>query len=324
MMQEAENARARSRGYNLLSVFMATGLSAAMLPALVQVDALAAALPTRFDADTAAAAHFEVFGRAIFASQSVFTDASAQRGGDEVVRVRATYAAMGFEPPSGLEEDSLACELAALAHLCAAEADAWRDGVESAVTQARTLQAAFLVAHMLRWLPPLCEALAQQPLPLYAAMGALLGNVVGDHAAELTADAVPLLPPVAVEQPHAPNPAAPATRLTEIVAWLLAPACAGFLLTHTDIQRAAAAAALSTGVSDRRATLMQLLQGAGAYHTLAPLLEALALRATQARAAYAEMEDASPTLAPWVRVWDARAADTLALLAAMRTAGGAA
>lgn len=313
--QAAQTARARSRGYNMLSAFVARGLTAEMMPSLQKVAALAPALPQPYDAEHAAAAHYQVFGRTVFANQSVFLDGAAQRGGDEVERVRVAYGHCGFAPPVSLEVDGLACEFAALAHLCAAEADAWEDGLAPAAGKARTLQARFLADHLLRWLPGLCEVLQRRPLPLYAKAGVLFGGYVADHAAELASH---LAPPGNVALSPAPDPAAADTRLGEIATWLLAPACAGFLLTHDDLHAAAGAGNLPTGFADRRTTLMDLLRAAGAYDALPAVLNVLDARTAQAGAAYAVMADENPALGPWVRPWMDRTANTHSLLAAMR------
>jgi TorA maturation chaperone TorD len=306
--------RARSRGYNLLSTFMARGLTRSMLPLLRAVDALEAALPADLDAESAAAAHYEVFGRTIFACEDVFLDPMAQRGGRAAERLAATHTRIGFTPPTSLEADELACELAALSHLCAAEADAWQDGYAGAAHQARALQTAFLHDHLLRWLPPLCEALGRQPQPLYAALAVLLWEMVSDHAAELGA----LLPsPAAAAPPSAPDPGAANTSLAELASWLLAPASAGFLLTRTDLQTVAEEMTLPTGFVDRRTLLTDLLRAAGAHDALAALLDILVVRAAEASACYAELAAERAPLADWVRPWAAHTATTQALLAAM-------
>ncbi len=313
-MDEASQARAYSRGYQLLGAFSAQGLTSQMLELLRQVGALAELLPHLYDAEGAAAAHYRVFGQSVPAWQSAFLSADGRRGGDEAERVQIACAHIGFAPPAALDADSLACELAALAHLCAAEADAWEDGKQSPARQARVLQATFLGDHLLRWLPPLCEALQRQP-PLYAAVGALLRDVVADHASALAAF-MPLPQPATVAAP--PDVGASETNLGAIVGWLLAPASAGFLLMHEELQQMAASASLPAGFGDRRTTLTQLLRAAGEYDALPLLLDALEVRTAAAAAAYAAMAAASDSLAPWVQGWAARTVVTLGLLNAMR------
>lgn len=314
-MDRIEAARARSQGYNLLSALIARGLTVEMMPALQQVAAVAGALPERYDADEAAAEHYALFGRTVFAYASVFCSRAAQRGGEEVARVLVTYAACGFAPPDALEADGLACELAALAYLCAAEADALEDGLAAEVHKSRTHQAQLLADHLLGWLPAICEALQRQPQPLYAVAGALLCGFVGDHAAPFAPEFVPRS---AVTLIPAPDPADSSTRLAEIADWLLAPVCTGYLLTRDDLHRVAAAPGIPTGFADRRNTLMDLLRAAGARDALPALLNLLDERVAQASAAYAMMADENPLLEPWVSAWMERTANTHNLLAAMR------
>ncbi len=267
-----------------------------------------------FDPDAAAAAHYQVLGREVFAAQSVFLSVSGRRGGDEVARVLATYARCGFTPPPMLESDDLACQLAALAHLCAAEAESWEDNLAAIANSSCALQAQLLDDHLLRWLPALSEALQRQPFPLYARSAALLLGVVDDHVDHLGATMPAPTPLIAI---HTPDPRAADTRLREIADWLLAPVCAGFLLTHGELQAIAAGAVLPHGFVDRHTMLMDMLRAAGAADALPALLTALEARATQATTAYARMAEEWVALKPWVAPWITRVARTTEMLAWM-------
>ncbi len=257
-MQRIQTAQARSRGYALLSRFTAHGLCTDMLPTLRQVPLLAETLPQTYDADAAAAAHYAVFGRTVFAYESVFLSDAALRGGHAVARVATTFAECGFAATDAQEADGLPSELACLAHLCAAEAEALEDGQASAADRAHALQAQVLAKHLLCWLPPVCEVMQRLPDSLYANVGALLWDFVADHATALTTP-LAFSPPASAPQ-SAPNPLAQSTRLGEIADWLVAPVGAGFLLTREDLHTMAASLDVPTGFADRRTLLMDLLR----------------------------------------------------------------
>ena len=111
------------------------GLTAVSLPYLQTIPDVAAVLPADFDEDQAAADHYQLFGFNVFPYQSIFLDPAGLLGGsitDEVVR---SYSQAGLSVgPAGNQAtdespDHLGYELRLMAFLCAAEADAWRDGL---------------------------------------------------------------------------------------------------------------------------------------------------------------------------------------------------
>ena len=88
----------------------------------------------------------------------------------------------GFTPDeSDAEPDHVGSELAFMAHLCGAEADALRDGLDTTVARLQSMQRAFLRLHLLRWLPALVVAIETVDAGLYAAAARLALDLGVDH-----------------------------------------------------------------------------------------------------------------------------------------------
>ncbi len=75
-------------------------------------------------------------------------------------QVKVEYARAGFVAPKELLADHLTVELRYLAALCVAEADAFARDELGRARQLREREGDFLTEHLLRWLPSLCERLA--------------------------------------------------------------------------------------------------------------------------------------------------------------------
>ncbi len=321
LLHRAARAHARARGYNLLGLLVGRGLTPELRPLVEAVSALAdawhATLPGPYDADRAAALHYQTFGFHLHAYQSVFLEPDGRLAGGEAERVRSAYVAAGFAPPADDEPDALAAELAYLGRLCAAEGAAWEEGRAADAEQVRRVQRDFLRRHLLRWIAPLCATLERQEVPFDAALGALLLEFVAEHAEEL---AVHTRPPPAFP-PAPPDPLAdPETRLEQVAAWLLAPPHSGLYLGRADLARLARAANLPAGFGERRTMFLGLLRAAGHYDALPALLDALNRTVTEVEVYYAALLEEHPTLAAWVTPWTRRLAGTHHLLAGLRMA----
>lgn len=309
----AARARLRARGWALLSALAARGPAPDLLPVLRAVPTLAAALPEPLDIDHTAAQHYEVFGLTVPAAQSLFLEVDSPSAGTETQRVYRSYAATGYEPPPGCEADSLAAELALLARLSSGEAGAWSEANSGAARRLRAMQRVFLTDHLLRWLPPLCEALERQAA-FYAAVAGLLAEFAAEHAGDLDAGA-----PDGWQLPAAANLVAdPATRLDDLVTHLLLPARCGFLLDRAWMRAAGRAAELPVPFGDRRLMLTSLLRAAGEFEKLAAVLDALEARAALAIDSYAAAADDLPAAAPWWAPWRKQADATRALIRDVR------
>jgi TorA maturation chaperone TorD len=253
------------------------------------VAALAAHLPAACD-DDAEAEHYRVLGQELPPYEGVFLHGRALLGGPRTSAVRTAMAEGGFTPDeSDAEPDHVGSELAFLAHLCGAEADAWRDGLETAAQRIQTLQRAFLRLHLLRWLPPLVVAIEGVEGGLYAAASRLALGLAVDHLGE---------PPLDEDLAEVPDILSrEKTGMRQIGDFLAVPLNTGTLLTPTAIRGIGRAAGVPAGFGKRGMLLENLLQSAIRNGRLSPLLAALdAHLVGQA----AELESV-PGGSPWAR-----------------------
>ena len=205
-----------------------------------------------------AAEYTSLFLRNLYPYASVYLGPEGMLGGEGRDRIAGFWRALGMTPPG--EPDHLALMLAqyaTLAELALAESDASR---RVALGQARD---AFLWEHLLSWLPPYLDKLAELAPPSYAAWGRTLDASLAEEARRLD---VPRR-----ELPLALRPAEGVTGdaasgtdagVDEILAVLLAPARSGMILVHADLARAARALGLGLRIGERRFVLRALLSQA--------------------------------------------------------------
>jgi hypothetical protein len=262
-------AIARGRAYDLLGGLFRRGPQ--RLDHLRAIDALAPFVPETID-DDVLAEHYRLLGQELPPHESVFLEPTALLGGGRSRDVRQSMAQGGFSPDdSDAEPDHLGTELAFLAHLCGAEADAWRDGEERVARRIQSLQREFLGLHLLPWLPPLVVALDQvdrgEGRGLYAAAARLtLELAVDHHGAPLPEVALPPLAPI-LDQPK--------TGMRQIGDFLAVPANLGALPTPSWIRAVGRRAGVSSGFGKRGMLLESLLQTAVRRGELGVLLGVL-------------------------------------------------
>lgn len=297
---KARLAEARSRSYRLLGRLYLRGLSTETLPVVRTIPALVQALPGDLDEDELAAAHQHLFGFNVFPFESLFLDSAGLLGGPVTMAVQGRYEQVGFVPAADSASiDHVGLELALLAFLAGAEADAWADGLTDTAQAIDARQRTFLADHLLRWLAPLTVAVRAQEQPFYAA--------VADLALDLALDQLngPL--------PDFDLPAAPhlledeRTGLKEIATFLLTPPHSGVYLSRDDIGRLGRRQRLPRGFGDRRSMLLNLLRAAVTYERLPALLVDMQALVSDWHSAYATV--------PGADVWGRRAAATGAFLA---------
>lgn len=313
-LSAAEAALGRSRLYEVLGRLYHLGLTPELLPYAAGIPQLVAALPADRSADEAAADHHALFAFNVFPYQSIFLDPTGLLGGAESARVQAAYARSGFQvDASDASPDHLAFELGFLAFLCGAEADAWTDALPGVAVEMRQRQAAFLGAHLLRWLGPFVEVVSRQAFPLYAALADLTLMTVADHAAALDITATHRTlnltlpdPPDLLKREE--------TGLGDIAAYLLTPPHSGIFLTRDDIGRLGRRFDLPRGFGERRHLLANLLRAAVTYETFPDLCIDLAAMFTVAGRRYMAMAADHPALVPWMPPWTERASQTATLL----------
>ena len=305
-----EMALARSHTYALLSRLYQVGLTAELRPYALALlgTAVPEAFGADFDADQAAAAHYGLFSLDLFPFQSIFRDAAGLLGGEESAQVRAAYAEAGYYVDA--EADHVGQELAFLAFLCGAEAEAPQDGPADAA-RARARQKRFLEAHLLSWLPPFTAALGHTGQPFYAALGELTLAFVADHAAALGPELVP---------GGRPLPAPPAllaearTSLKDIAAQLVTPPSSGLYLGRGAIGRLGRAHRLPRGFGGRQQMLANLLHTAVQYDSLDGVLGGLTAVVQEWQTTYANQTAQHPHLVPFIAVWQERLRATAQLL----------
>lgn len=299
---------ARAPAYRLVGRLCRDGLRPDDLGVLRAVPELAEVLPEPFEADAAAADHFEVFRRGVLPYASVFLDAERRLGGAATETAQHARRAAGLPPPTeGEPADHLGHELDLLAHLTDA-------GDPPALRR-------FFDGHVLWWLPACAFALRRQPVPLYAAVADLALDLVLDHRAALGPTPPPSGAPPLAEPPDLLTD--DATGLRDIAGYLATPAFSGLYLGRDDLRRLARAGEVPHGFGHRALLLENLLRAAASFDRLGALLDGLAADLRAWDDFYAALPTAGvPALAPIAAAWRARLAATAELLDHLRRASG--
>lgn len=304
-LSPGQTALARSQAYQLFSQLFLNGLSAETLPVVQQIPELAATLPETVDLERAASDHYRLFGLNLFPFQSVFLDSNGLVGGTEADGVAAAYAECGFVPLTpDTSVDHVGQELACLAFLCAAEADALEDQQPAILQRIQRLQKRFLDHHLLRWLPPLACALQRQQAPFYATLAELLLGLV-DSQLTMLAESHALAAETAPF--HLPDPpdllAKGETSLRDIAIYLLRPAWCGMLLTRQELTWIGRALHIPAGFAERETHLVNLLRTAGQYEQFSALLHQLRECIVQDKNYYTSSAFISRSLNTILAVW---------------------
>lgn len=329
MLTTHEAALAYARAFQLFSELYRSGLTPDLLAQVQALPELAAAAPSPYVPDEAAASFHTLFGMNVFPYQSVFLDPDGLLGGPETDRVRHSYRGMGFAADEANEPaDHLAHQLAALAFLCHAEAEAWEDGRADMAARAQQLQADFLDQHLLRWLPAFAAAVQRQGDPFYAELAGLTLELAAARRRALPSLALALRPaPATAEADEPPIQrverllADPQTDLDAIAGFLLTPPYSGLFLTRRDIGQLGRAADAPRGFGERRQMLRTFLRSAAEFDRFPAAVAALESVAEETAAALrrlAESADAPELARPWL----ARLEATRQLLAMLAEAQG--
>lgn len=300
-------ALARHLTYTLLGQLYLEGVTAVTLPTIQIIPSLAQTVKTPFNADESAAGHQTLFGFNVFPYESIFLDGSGLLGGAVTEGVQHSYQEAGFEVDAGSSSpDHIGHELALLAHLCGAEADAWQDNLAFRAEQMRQLQWDFLQEHLLRWLVPFVLAVKGQKRPFYTALAQLTLDFVYDHWQEISA-------PLRLEN-FLPDPPSllndEKTGLKEIAGYLTTPPYNGFYLSWDDVTQLARLHNIPRGFGDRTQMMTNLLRGAAQFETLPALLDELKAAAASWQEAYAAAANSMPALAPFLINWQERIGQT--------------
>jgi hypothetical protein len=226
-------------------------------------------------------------------------------GGEARDRVAGFWRALGRIPPP--EPDHLAALLALYAAL--------GDHEEAEADPARRLlwkeaRRALLWEHLASWLPPYLDKIAELATPCYRAWGAMLAEAL---RVELASFGTPDVLPVHLrEAPALPDPREAGA--AAFLQGLLAPVRSGAVFVRADLARAARQTGLGLRMGERRFALDALLSqdSAGTLGWLGAECRAWGPRHRRWR----------DVTGPQAEFWEARAAATADLLAALAGAEG--
>ncbi len=266
---------ARSRAYALFSRLYRDGLAPEVLPAARAVPELAGAVPEPFDAEQAAADHYDLFHLNVFPYASLFLDEAGQVGGPVTDDARRWLRQAGYHAETSRESaDHIGHALGLLAFISGAEADALNDSRADEAMRMQRLQRRFFDEHLLWWLPAFCYATQQHSHPFYILLAGLTLDLALDHRRGLG-------PPDEAAPANAPLPDPSAllddakTGLKDIARYLTTPAWSGLYLSRAGIGRLGRAEHLPRGFGARAQMLANLLRAAADYDRLDPLLAQL-------------------------------------------------
>lgn len=290
-MNQAELAQARHRTYALLSQLFLRGATAELLHIMRQLPLADLAVDgDDWDVEQLQADHYSLFGLNLLPYETLFLTDERELGHETTQTVARLYLESGYRGAWAGEADHMGHELAFLAFLCGAEADAWADGQKHIAAQIQQKQADFVQVHVGRWVVPFVVGVAQTEHRFFTAVSHFLLSFVHDHTAVL-----PLSPtPYALPEPpdlltH------PDTRLKDIARYLLVPAYTGMVLTKTRLTQLGRALELPHGFGTRRQMLTTLLEGAGRYEQWAALVNWLQTEANWWQQTYTRLASPHPT-----------------------------
>jgi hypothetical protein len=191
----------------------------------------------------------ELFLFQLYPYASVYLGDEGKLGGEARDRVAGFWRALGREPPP--DPDHLAVLLALYADLCEQE-HAERDPARRLLW--RNSRQALLWEHLLSWLPPYLDKLAEIASPFYQAWGRLVQESLLTEASEL--GGLPQVPS-SIREPSPLREMAvgdPAAFLDQI----LAPRRCGMILVRADLIRAASELDVPVRIGERRGVLETL------------------------------------------------------------------
>jgi TorA maturation chaperone TorD len=274
---------------------------------------LGSASPVEFD--RLAADHYTLFGLNVFPHESIFLDGEGDLGGAVSSSVLAFYQQAGYDVLlAGENPDHIGLELRLLAHLAAAESEAWEDGLPTVVQRLSDLQRRFLDEHLLRWLPGLVQAIRQQDEGFFSALADLSLELASEHIGSQEREPASAHPDF--ELPRFPDLLVhEKTSLKDFAHFLLTPACSGFYLSREDISRLASSLKIPRGFGSREQMLANLLRAAADYESLPPLVEGITTLLGDWIGFYEAMAEDQPVLAFFAAPWLQRLHATQAQLA---------
>ena len=248
-----------------------------------------------------APSHSELFDRQLPPYASIYLGPEGMLGGEARDRIAGFWRALDLTPPD--EPDHITTMLAFYARLCELETQADQDQAALAWRRSRV---AYLWEHLMSWLPMYLARVSDVGSEFYVRWASLLTAALRSEAA-----ALPEPDRLSLHLREVAPPADPrAEGLEAFERSLLSPVRSGFILSRSDLARAARTHGLGMRMVER-ARVLRTLFGQDSAATL----EWLAAEAVEWTARHAEWTDVAPSLAEF---WTGRAADTAALLQELR------
>ncbi len=307
-----ETAVARHHTYTLLSRLLLEGLTPDLWPVVQQLPELRTELPAEPDFTETAVAHQSLFTFNLFPYESIFRDASGLLGGSVTDAVIHSYQSAGFTAGGdATSPDHVGHELALLAFLCGAEADAREDNLPLIARQMQAKQRDFLQQHLLNWLFPLALAVQQQGHRFYTAVFTLATDLVTDHAKELLGLQIMSKQTLPDSPDLLDNDK---TSLKDVAAHLTNPVRSGFALSRDDVSGIARTHNLPRGFGKRDLMLHNMLKAAVQYDALPALLQTIISLAKEWGEGYGRFTQQSPALQPFLQPWQERVSATQTML----------
>ena len=320
-MRAADLSLARSRAYALFGHLYRDGVTPEVLPEVRALAALNDTLGEPFDAEQAAADHYDLFHLNVFPYASLFLDASGRLGGPVTDDARRRLRQSGYNADTASESaDHIGHALGLLAFLSGAEADAWHNDLPAEAERMRRRQRRVLDAYLLWWLPAFAEAVRLQHHPFYSRLSTLTLDLMIDHRRALgraenptpTASPLPVPPPLLDDEK---------TGLRDIAGYLATPPWSGLYLSRADLRRLGRAERVPQGFGPRAQMLANLLRAAATFDRLDSLLNRFAEMIQTWRSHYTTLaENDLPTLETVAQTWLERLDATETIITRMRTA----
>lgn len=311
-------ALARHHSYVLLSQLFLTGVTENNLSQVQAVFDLGKHLPEPIDLDALAAAHYQLFGFNVFPFESIFLDSNGLLGGVITESVARDMQTFSFATDvSSHAPDHIGREVAALAHLCFALAEAIENSETETAVSLQKQQITFLRAHLLRWLGPFVLAVKMQGDPFYTAVAEWTLALVGHHYETLMKSNPAEMP--AQDLGQAPSLLDnKKTGLKDIANYLTTPIYSGFYLSRDDIGKVARQLDLPRGFGDRQQLLTNLMRTAVQYDQFSQLLDVLDTAVMQWQTNYKSLAAEMTQLTPFIQSWQVKCHETSQQIAKIR------
>jgi putative dimethyl sulfoxide reductase chaperone len=310
-MKRNELAHARHHAYTVFSQLFLEGVTAVTFPYAAAIPELATHLSIPFNEDDWAAAHYNLFHMNLFPFESLYFAEDGLLGGAVTTVVLTHYQQEGFiVDNAAIAPDHIGQELAFLAFLCEAEADAWEDALTATAVSLQQRQQAFLKTHLLTWLLPFSHAIISQEQPFFHVLIDLTIQLAVDHLSEEGASAE-----FSRKLPSVPNLLAnESTELKDIAVFITTPPYSGFFISRDNISHIARMQQLPRGFGSRSQMLTNLMKTAVQYDTLPQLLTQLVNFVKKQENNLTKQQQEFCELTPFAQVWINRCQQTIQLL----------